>query len=199
MGAWCVQPAAAGWRVKCRFATRSHFPEQAAIYVAIPHRTDAQMVFACALVGAHVHCAPAAVQTVQLSLDKGHGGAAGFAGGDIGAGAWIGAGIASGQCATSYALLILSAAETQLGNPAAGRKAGKAAWRAARATPAGMRYDIARHTALAALRQGKSLPAQFWLRRALDLRANRRRSRPNRCRFPRLDSSRTCRIPLICR
>lgn len=67
-----------------------------------------------------------------------------------------------------YALLILTAAETQLGDPAAGRQAGRAAWIAARGLPDGLRYDIARYTALAALQDGRVLPTQFWLRRAVD-------------------------------
>lgn len=67
-----------------------------------------------------------------------------------------------------YALLILTAAETQLGNPTAGRQAGRAAWSAARGLPEGLHYDIARYTALAALQEGRVLPTQFWLRRAVD-------------------------------
>lgn len=67
------------------------------------------------------------------------------------------------------ALLILSATATQLGDPAQGREAGRAAWAAAGADePQGMRYDIARHTALAAWHEGRLSAAQFWLRRAAD-------------------------------
>ena len=68
-----------------------------------------------------------------------------------------------------YALLILTAAETALGNPGAGRRAGRQAWLAARGLPQGLRYDIARHTALAAMHEGRLLPLQFWLRRAVDV------------------------------
>ncbi|MFC3179479.1 hypothetical protein [Cypionkella sinensis] len=68
-----------------------------------------------------------------------------------------------------YALLIMTASETQLGRPAEGRKAGRAAWVAARGLPDGLRYDIARYTALAALQEGRVLPTQLWLRRALDV------------------------------
>ena len=136
----------------------------------LPKQQARKLVLACALVAAYLHSAPVAAETVQLSLEQGLMVARqALLVGNPALARGLALGLLQANAQDPYALLILSAAETQLGNPAAGRKAGKAAWRAARATPAGMRYDIARHTALAALRQGKSLPAQFWLRRALDL------------------------------
>lgn len=65
------------------------------------------------------------------------------------------------------ALLLLAATEPQLGNPTAGRKAGRAAWGAAANYPE-LRYEIARYTAYAASLEGRPQLAQFWLRRASD-------------------------------
>lgn len=70
-----------------------------------------------------------------------------------------------------YALLIIAATEPRLGNPTEGMQAGQAAWQAARASgqPEGLRYEIARNTALAAYAAGRPGVAQFWLRRSLDV------------------------------
>ncbi|MGB8812481.1 MAG: tetratricopeptide repeat protein, partial [Paracoccaceae bacterium] len=65
------------------------------------------------------------------------------------------------------ALLLLAATEPQLGNPTAGRRAGRAAWGAAANAPE-LRYEIARYTAYAATLEGRPQLAQFWLRRASD-------------------------------
>lgn len=67
----------------------------------------------------------------------------------------------------AQALLILAATEPALGNPTAGRLAGRKAWAAAE-TPL-LRYEIARHTAAAALQENRPGLAQFWLRRAADV------------------------------
>lgn len=67
----------------------------------------------------------------------------------------------------AQALLILAATEPALGNPTAGRLAGRKAWAAAE-TPL-LRYEIARHTAAAALQESRPGLAQFWLRRAADV------------------------------
>jgi hypothetical protein len=71
----------------------------------------------------------------------------------------------------AYALLIIAATEPKLGNPVEGMQAGQAAWRAARTAgqPEGLRYEIARNTALAAYAAGRPGMAQFWLRRSLDV------------------------------
>ena len=65
------------------------------------------------------------------------------------------------------ALLLLAATEPLLGNPAAGRKAGRKAWGAAAEFPQ-LRYEIARYTAYAATLENRPQLAQFWLRRASD-------------------------------
>lgn len=67
----------------------------------------------------------------------------------------------------AQALLILAATEPALGNPTAGRLAGRKAWAAAE-TPL-LRYEIARHTAAAAFQENRPGLAQFWLRRAADV------------------------------
>lgn len=71
------------------------------------------------------------------------------------------------------ALLILSASATAMGDAGAGQDAGAAAWTAARRRPDGLppdlRYDIARHTAFAAMQAGHLTTAQIWLRRATDV------------------------------
>ncbi|MFN3972611.1 MAG: hypothetical protein ACK4L4_14775 [Gemmobacter sp.] len=66
------------------------------------------------------------------------------------------------------ALLIVTATAPALGDPARGRSAGRAAWAAAKGAPL-LRYEIARHTARAALSEGKPEMAQLWLRRAVDV------------------------------
>ncbi|MES2666528.1 MAG: hypothetical protein V4712_10540 [Pseudomonadota bacterium] len=81
----------------------------------------------------------------------------------------IASALLQGNNADPYALLIISVAETQLGNPGGGHVAGRAAWRSARGMQDGLRYDIARQTAVAAMRGGRVFPMQFWLRRALDV------------------------------
>lgn len=72
------------------------------------------------------------------------------------------------------ALLILAATEPVLGNPVAGRMAGRAAWSTLRAkdAPDGLQYEAARYTAQAAWVEGNSVVAQYWLRRALDVAPN---------------------------
>lgn len=67
----------------------------------------------------------------------------------------------------AQALLVLAATEPKLGNPTAGRIAGRMAWAAAAKMPA-LRYEIARYTAAAAFQEGRPTMAQFWLRRAAD-------------------------------
>ena len=67
----------------------------------------------------------------------------------------------------AQALLILAATEPALGNPTAGRLAGRKAWAAAESPL--LRYEIARHTAAAALQESRPGLAQFWLRRAADV------------------------------
>jgi hypothetical protein len=65
------------------------------------------------------------------------------------------------------ALLIIAATAPSLGLASEGRQAGRAAWRLTGDRT--LRYEIARHTAKAALSDGNILATQFWLRRAADV------------------------------
>ena len=64
-------------------------------------------------------------------------------------------------------LLLVSAAQVALGQPELGFAAGQKAWHFA-PKDAALRYEIARHTALAAYQNNQFSRAQFWLRRASD-------------------------------
>lgn len=68
------------------------------------------------------------------------------------------------------ALLIFAATGPELGEARLARQSGAAAWRIAGAegAPQQFRYEIARHTAHAALVEGRSMIGEYWLRRALD-------------------------------
>lgn len=94
------------------------------------------------------------------------------------------------------ALLIIAATGPDLGHARIGRLSGGAAWRNARHLPAALRYEIARHTARAAMVEGRPAFAEVWLRRAIDTApdhqtrdrsqidlANLRASRPLSLRF----------------
>ena len=145
-------------------------PRSALIGTLPMRRRAAVWAAAAAMAGMLASPGPTAAETVRLTLDQGlivarqalMAGNAPLARG-------LAQGLLQADAKDPYALLILSAAETELGNPLAGRAAGQAAWRAARGGGDGLRYDIARHTALAALRGGNSLAARLWLRRALDV------------------------------
>ena len=79
--------------------------------------------------------------------------------------------LVQGNPKDAEALLILAATEPILGNPTAGRMAGRAAFDAARRAdaPVALQYEAARYTAQAAWVEGSPMVAQYWLRRALDL------------------------------
>ncbi len=66
------------------------------------------------------------------------------------------------------ALLLVAAARNALGQPHLAFEAGRKAWRASPDVPL-LRYEIARHTALAAYQSNQLTRAQFWLRRASDV------------------------------
>lgn len=66
------------------------------------------------------------------------------------------------------ALLIIAATGPDLGEARIGRLSGGAAWRNAENLPPALRYEIARHTARAALAEGRRAFAEVWLRRAMD-------------------------------
>lgn len=67
--------------------------------------------------------------------------------------------------------LLLAATEPKLGRANAGLQAGRKAWRLARARnlPDGLRYEVARNTAKAALDAGRPMLAQYWLRKSFDV------------------------------
>ncbi len=67
------------------------------------------------------------------------------------------------------ALLMVAATGPDLGQARIARLSGGAAWRNAQGLPDGLRYEIARHTARAAMIEGRSVFAEVWLRRALDV------------------------------
>lgn len=96
----------------------------------------------------------AIAETVEFSLDQGRVVARqALMSGNAQLARALAAGLLQADPNDPYALLIMTASETQLGRPAEGRKAGRAAWIAARGLPDGLRYDIARYTALAALQE----------------------------------------------
>lgn len=64
------------------------------------------------------------------------------------------------------ALLLLAATEPMLGRAAAGRKAGRAAWRSTDVE--GLKHEAAFYTARAALIEGRFTASQIWLRRAYE-------------------------------
>lgn len=66
------------------------------------------------------------------------------------------------------ALLIIAATGPDLGEARIGRLSGGAAWRHAQHLPPALRYEIARHTARAAMVEGRPAFAEVWLRRAVD-------------------------------
>lgn len=78
--------------------------------------------------------------------------------------------VAEARPEDARALLLMAATETALGRPGEGRRFGRKAWGKAGEEP-GLRHEIARHTAYAAMADGSPLMAQFWLRRAVDTAA----------------------------
>ena len=70
----------------------------------------------------------------------------------------------------STALLLFAATGPDLGEARLARQSGAAAWALARTegAPRQFRYEIARHTARAALVEGRLMISEYWLRRALD-------------------------------
>jgi hypothetical protein len=112
---------------------------------------------------------PAAADEVQLSREQALALAArAFAAGDAALAHGIAAALAAGDPGDAEALMVLAATRPVLGDAGGGRAAGRAAWAAARGKPA-LRYSIARHTAKAALTEGRPGLAQIWLRHALDV------------------------------
>ncbi|MEO6301516.1 MAG: hypothetical protein ABIO62_17970, partial [Paracoccaceae bacterium] len=111
---------------------------------------------------------PASADTVDLSLDQARDVARrALLSGDPALAVALAHRLVEAKPDDPYALLILAAGLQQLGDPAKGRAAGKAAWQAASGLPY-LRYEIARHTALATLQLGEPLAAAFWLRRAVE-------------------------------
>lgn len=111
---------------------------------------------------------PVAAAPVQLTLDQARSVAQqAHAAGDFALANALARRLLQANPQDAQALLLLAATEPYLGNPAAGQRAGRAAWGVARKTPV-LRYEIARHTAYAALAEGRPGLAQAWLRRAAD-------------------------------
>ncbi|MDT8854318.1 hypothetical protein RNZ50_04545 [Paracoccaceae bacterium Fryx2] len=112
---------------------------------------------------------PLAAEPVELTLDQARIVARqAYAAGEYGVANALARRLLEADAQDAQALLILAATEPALGNPAAGRRAGRAAWAAAGDAPV-LRYEIARHTSVAAFREGRPGLAQFWLRRAADM------------------------------
>ena len=107
-------------------------------------------------------------ETVTLSLDQArHAAGQALLAGDPALAVALARRLLEAEPKDAYALLILAAGEQQMGDPASGRRDGRTAWAAAKGLP-GLRYEIARHTALATLQLGAPIAAAFWLRRAVE-------------------------------
>jgi hypothetical protein len=118
-----------------------------------------------ALVGLLV-AAPLRAETVDITLDQARVIARqAYGAGEFGIANALARRLVQANPHDAQALLILAATEPALGNAQAGRRAGRAAWAAA--TDPQLRYEIARHSALAAFQAGRPTAAQFWLRRAV--------------------------------
>lgn len=112
---------------------------------------------------------PARAETLSLTLPQAQDLARqALASGDIALAQAIARRLLEADPRDARALLIIAATAPLLGQPAEGRRAGRAAWIAARKAPL-LRYEIARFTARAALVEGRKGSAQFWLRRAVDV------------------------------
>ena len=86
--------------------------------------------------------------------------------GDLSLGYAIAKRLVEADPTNARALLVIAATAPSLGMAAEGRQAGRAAWRLT--DDRALRYEIARHTAKAALDEGNVLATQFWLRRAAE-------------------------------
>jgi hypothetical protein len=87
--------------------------------------------------------------------------------GDLSLGYAIARRLVEADPTNARALLIIAATAPSLGLASEARQAGRAAWRLT-GDPI-LRYEIARHTAKAAMVEGRVLATQFWLRRAADM------------------------------
>lgn len=96
---------------------------------------------------------------------------AAYMAGDYAAARHIARALAAAEPDNPWVHLLLSANAVRMGAPQEGLQSGRLAWRLAGSgkETRPLRYEIARHTAKAALDLGRPLVAQYWLRRSLDV------------------------------